>query len=97
MSTRIVIIDYICPARSESGDMCTGCPRHVRKEGACTHFGKLSLKEGTKSTYLRHLNCIRAEERTQHASHSRVMMKSDFLPEDNARFDKEQALVDEEP
>lgn len=90
MSTRIVMVDYVVPARSESGDMCTGCPRHVRKEGACKHFGALELKPGTKSTYLRHLNCIRAEERTTHASHSRVMLKNDFIPEDNAKFDKDQ-------
>lgn len=88
MSTRIVIIDYVVPARHEDGDMCTGCPRLARKAGSCQHFGQLKLKPKTKSTWLRHPNCIRAEERTQHASHSRVMLASDFLPEDSAVHDK---------
>ncbi len=87
MSTRIVIVDYVVPVGHEDGDQCTGCPRHDRKAGTCKHFGNLALKPGTKMTYLRHLNCVRAEERTRHASHSKIMMLSDFLPEDDAKFD----------
>ncbi len=78
MSSRIVIVDYVVPLRHEDGDQCTGCPRHDRKLGSCRHFGALGLKPGTKATYYRHLNCIRAEERTRHASISELMTKGDF-------------------
>ena len=88
MSTRIVMVDYVNYCSTSSGDICTNCRRHERKSGTCQHFGQLALKPGTKSTYQRHPNCIRAEERTSHGSISRVMMFGDFDPESNAAFDK---------
>ncbi len=89
MSNRIVMVDYVVPLRHADGDQCTGCPRLNRLIGYCHHFGALGLKNGTKSTYYRHPNCIRAEERTNHASTSALMFRSDFLPEEHAKFDKE--------
>ncbi len=88
MSTRIVMVDYVVPLRHADGDQCTGCPRHDRKAGACRHFGMLDLKPKTRATFLRHPNCIRAEERTGHASTSAIMHRSDFLPEWHAKLDK---------
>lgn len=87
MSVRIVMIDYINPTRSDPHDICTGCRRHDRKSGTCAHFGSLSVKPGTKSTHLRHHNCIRAEERCSHASHSLPMMMGDFDTETSAIHD----------
>ncbi len=89
MSTRIVLVDYVMYCSTRSGDICTGCPRHERKLGACQHFGQLALKPRAKSTYMRHPNCIRAEERTKHASHSQIMLRNDFIPEDSAIHDKD--------
>ncbi len=89
MSHRIVIIDYVNYVSTPKGDICTGCKRHDRKTGVCQHFGELKLKYGSKCTYMRHPNCIRAEERTGHASNSQIMLRSDFDPEDSAVHDKE--------
>lgn len=89
MSTRIVMVDYVNFVGHEDGDQCTGCKRHDRKAGTCKHFGDLALKPKTKATYLRHANCIRAEERTRHASHSTIMMHNDFVPEQHASFYKD--------
>lgn len=89
MSTRIVLVDYVIPVHTDQGDICTGCPRLDRVSGECGHFGSLARKQGTKSTYLRHANCIRAEERTRHASNSQLMLMSDFLYEDSAVHDKD--------
>lgn len=76
MSTRIVIIDYVSPLFSKDGDQCTGCPRLTGSE--CVHFGDLQLKPDTKRTFMRHPKCLRAEERTRHASISALLLKSDF-------------------
>jgi len=89
MSVRLVIIDYVNYVSTPKGDICTGCVRHDRKLGACQHFGQLAPRPNRKSTYQRHPNCIRAEERTEHASHSLLMLKSDFLTEDSAVHDQE--------
>lgn len=76
MTTRIVLIDYVLPIYNAKGDECGHCPR---KQGErCQHFGALALRPKTKRIYLRHANCIRAEERTGHASISALMMKGDF-------------------
>lgn len=96
MSTRIVMVDYINFAGHEDGDQCTGCKRHDRKQCTCKHFGKLARKPDTKATYMRHPNCIRAEERTRHASHSQIMMRDDFAPEHSAIFDKDNDTNDDD-
>lgn len=90
MSTRIVLVDYVVPMQTKDGDICTGCPRLDRPNGECRHFGTLVLKPRTNSTYRRHANCIRAEERTKHSSISQIMYRNDFIPEDHANFDKEE-------
>ncbi len=76
MSTRIVLIDYVAPTKTKDGDLCTGCPR--RTGASCFHFGDLQLKSDTKRTYLRHPKCVRAEERTRHASSSALLLRPDF-------------------
>ncbi len=88
MSTRIVLIDYVNYVSTRKGDICTGCKRHDRSLGSCQHFGELALRPERKSTYQRHPNCIRAEERTGHSSISQLMMRGDFDPETNAAFDQ---------
>jgi len=82
MTTRIVMIDYVLPTYNVKGDECGRCSRLSRGPGAvlgfCQHFGLLALRPKTKRIYLRHANCIRAEERTRHASISELMTKGDF-------------------
>lgn len=80
MSTRIVIITYVNPGYGgdEKPDTCTGCVMHQRKQGACKIFGALQLAPGTKSTYVRHAHCERAEERSGHAASSSLMLKDDL-------------------
>jgi hypothetical protein len=80
MTTRIVMIDYVIPTYNTKGDECGRCPRLMPKAQlvSCRHFGPLALRPGTKRIYLRHANCIRAEERAGHASISALMQKGDF-------------------
>lgn len=80
MSTRIVIVTYVNPGYGGDSkpDTCTGCVMHERKQGACRIFGKLQLAENTKSTYVRHEFCARAEERSTHSSSSALMLKDDL-------------------
>jgi len=77
MTTRIVMIDHVIPVYNDKGDECSSsCPR---KQGdRCQHFGSLALRPKTKTIRLRHANCIRAEERTRHASISNIMNEGDF-------------------
>lgn len=80
MSTRIVIVTYVNPGYGgdKRPDTCTGCVMHERKNGSCRIFGKLMLLERTKSTYVRHEHCVRAEERSWHGASSNLMLKDDL-------------------
>lgn len=82
MSTRIVIVTYVNPGYGgdKKPDTCTGCVMHVRKQGSCRIFGPLQLSEGTKSTYVRHANCERAEDRANQNRHTSntIMLKDDL-------------------
>lgn len=81
MSTRIVMVDYIGPRHADFGATCIGCPRlkeTAARVAVCQHFGQLALQPDTSRTYLRHASCIRAEERTRHASYSELMKQGDF-------------------